>query len=223
MAQARPILGYWNIRAGDRGNVNRYILNYAGVDFEDKRYDFINNSAEWKEQDKNSLGIDFPNLPYIIDGDFKLTESAAVTMYICDRWAPALMGSNAAERSRIIQLQCVLKDYMMSFLSLAFQADDQPAVIAKGLEGLPKIADFLGNKEYLTGTLSMVDFILYEIVEILLGLCHDKRIFTTYPALEAFHNRMKAIPQLAAYFASSQFLAEPFFIPAAKVVMQMPQ
>ena len=43
MAQAKPIFGYWNIRAFDRGNVNRYILGYAGVDFEDKRYDFLNN------------------------------------------------------------------------------------------------------------------------------------------------------------------------------------
>ena len=67
-------------------------------------------------------------------------------------------------------------------------------VIDKALEGLPKIAEFLGTKDFLTGTLSMPDFILYEIVEIILGLCHDKRIFQTYPNLEAFHNRMKATP-----------------------------
>lgn len=54
-------------------------------------------------------------------------------------------------------------------------------VVNKGIEGLPKIADFLGSKEYLTGTLSMADFILYEVVETLLGLCHDKRIFQTHP------------------------------------------
>ena len=52
MAQAKPIFGYWNIRAGDRGAVNRYILNYAGVDYEEKRYDFVNNKAEWSDQDK---------------------------------------------------------------------------------------------------------------------------------------------------------------------------
>ena len=79
MAENKPILGYWNIRAANRGNVNRYILKYAGVDFEDKVYDFANNPGEWKEQDKQALGLDFPNLPYIIDGDFKLTESKAVT------------------------------------------------------------------------------------------------------------------------------------------------
>ena len=88
---------------------------------------------------------------------------------------------------------------------------------------MPPIVNFLGDKEFLTGTLSMVDFMLYEAIETVLGLCHDKRIFTTYPKLEAFHNRMKALPAFAAYLASPQFLAEPFFIPACAVDMQMPQ
>lgn len=208
MAQARPILGYWNIRAGDRGNVNRYILAYAQVDYEDKRYDFLNNPAEWREQDKQGLGIDFPNLPYLIDGDFKLTESAAVTQYICDRWAPALLGSTPAERSRIIQLQCVLKDIFMSFLMIAFQVDDQPAVVAKALEGSARLADYLGEKNFLTGDkVTMPDFILFEIIETVLGLCHDKRLFTAHPNLEAFHGRMKALPNFSDYLASDKFIA----------------
>ena len=66
------------------------------------------------------MGLDYPNLPYIIDGDFQLTESKAVTVYICDRWCPALMGANVAERSRIIQLQQVLNDSVWSFLMMGF-------------------------------------------------------------------------------------------------------
>ena len=69
----------------------------------------------------------------------------------------------------------------------------------------------------------MVDFQLYEAIEAILGLCHDKRVFTTYPKLEAFHSRMKALPALAAYFASPQFLAEPFFVPMNAIDFQMPQ
>ena len=141
MAQARPIFGYWGIRVGDRGNVNRYILSYAGVDFEDRRYNRDDNQWTEGSKDKENLGFDYPNLPYIIDGDFKLTESAAVTMYICDRWAPALMGTNAMERSRIMQLQCLLKDYMMGFLGPAFQENMQETCISKALEGMPKFAD----------------------------------------------------------------------------------
>ena len=114
-----------------------------------------------------------------------------------------MMGGSPAERSRVIQLQCVLKDFMMGFLMMAFQVDDQPAVIAKALEGIPKIANFLGEKNFLTGdNVSMPDFILFEAVETILGLCHDKRLFTTHPNLEAFHNRMKALPTFATYLAS---------------------
>ncbi len=44
--ESRPTLGYWNIRAGYRGNANRYLLKFAGVDFEDKRYD-ATDMSEW--------------------------------------------------------------------------------------------------------------------------------------------------------------------------------
>ena len=124
MVQAKPIFGYWNVRAFNRGNVNRYILAYAEVDYEEKRYDFNNNREEWRERDKEGLGLDFANLPYIIDGDFKLTESRAVTVYICDRWCPALMGANIAERCRIIQLQQVIIDWVFGsdgFVIMGFQ------------------------------------------------------------------------------------------------------
>jgi len=30
------------------------------------------------EKDKKTLGLDFPSLPYLIDGNFKLTESRAI-------------------------------------------------------------------------------------------------------------------------------------------------
>ena len=73
--------------------MNRYILAYAGVDYEEKRY-YPETREEWLQGDKQTLGIEFANLPYIIDGDFKLTESAAVTAYICDKWCPQLLGGD---------------------------------------------------------------------------------------------------------------------------------
>ena len=52
MAQTKPIYGYWNFRAGFRGQVGRYLLAYAGVDFEDKRYEIGNKNNEWSANDK---------------------------------------------------------------------------------------------------------------------------------------------------------------------------
>ena len=60
---------------------------------------------------------------------------------------------------------------------------------------------------------------MFEQVETILGICHDKRIFATHPNLEAFHIRMKALPAFGAYLASDKFLAAPFFIPMVNLVM----
>ena len=68
-------LGYWDLR----GLVSpiKYLLAYRQVDYNDKVYkiggapDF--DRSEWLA-DKESLGLDFPNLPYLIDGDVKLSQ-----------------------------------------------------------------------------------------------------------------------------------------------------
>ena len=61
-------LGYWGVRGG--GQVSRLLLGYTGLEFEDVRY---TEREKWFEDDKKNLGLDFPNLPYLIDGDFKFS------------------------------------------------------------------------------------------------------------------------------------------------------
>lgn len=67
------ILGYWGIRG--KGQVPRLLLNYVGADWEEKVY---TDPTAWFGGDKQSLGFDFPNLPYLIDGDLKLSETIAI-------------------------------------------------------------------------------------------------------------------------------------------------
>jgi len=67
------------------------------VDFEDKQYaagsgpEF--DTSQWTDV-KFTLGLDYPNLPYLIDEDFKLTESMAIMKYIAAKWKPELLGAN---------------------------------------------------------------------------------------------------------------------------------
>jgi glutathione S-transferase len=67
------------------------------VDFEDKQYavgpgpEF--DRSQWTDV-KPTLGLDYPNLPYLIDEDFKLTESMAIMKYIAAKWRPELLGAN---------------------------------------------------------------------------------------------------------------------------------
>jgi len=67
------VFGYWPLRG--LGQQIRLLLSYLGLPWEAKIYTM---REEWFENDKKNLNLAFPNLPYLIDGDFKLTESAAI-------------------------------------------------------------------------------------------------------------------------------------------------
>ena len=77
---SKPTLAYWDIRA--LAQPIRYMLKYAGVDFTDKRYqlgegktfaEMENIKKPWITGDKFKLGLDFPNMPYYLDGDIKVS------------------------------------------------------------------------------------------------------------------------------------------------------
>lgn len=87
----RPTLGYWGIR----GIVQpiRFLLAYLGIQFTDKRYI---TGDEWFIRDKNNLGLDFPNIPYYIDNEIRLTESSAIPVYLIkNNNRSELLGQNA--------------------------------------------------------------------------------------------------------------------------------
>lgn len=80
---------------------------YLQVDFEDKLYhvgdapDF--DKSSWADV-KFTLGHDYPNLPYLNDGETKITETIAIMQYIAKKYRPSLLGNNAAEVGRIMML-----------------------------------------------------------------------------------------------------------------------
>jgi len=73
---------------------------YCGVDFEDVVYEY-GPAPEFHRDNwmkvKFTMPHDYPNLPYLIDGDFNLTETAAIMKYIAHKWKPELLGANSHE------------------------------------------------------------------------------------------------------------------------------
>ena len=67
-------LGYWKI-CGLAANI-KYQLAYSGIDYENVEYEYGDaldfSRAPWLDQ-KFNLGLDFPNLPYLVDSDLKIT------------------------------------------------------------------------------------------------------------------------------------------------------
>ena len=125
MASAKPIFGYWRARGGERGQAIRFVLAYKGVDYEEKRYNWPEGGSEWFGKDKHSIGLDFPNLPYFIDNDFKLTNSGAVMNYVCAKWAPELLGATPQERGEVSRLQFLLMEYFESWVYMGFRGKNQ--------------------------------------------------------------------------------------------------
>jgi glutathione S-transferase len=76
-------LCYWDIRG--LAQPIRLLLEYTGTQYEDKKLSCgpppSFDKSCWLDN-KFSLGLDFPNLPYYIDGDVKLTQSNAILKHI---------------------------------------------------------------------------------------------------------------------------------------------
>lgn len=69
-------LGYWDIRGF--AEPIRLLLRYCDVPFEEVRYgygtgDQFPSRDEWLAE-KFTLRLDFPNLPYLISGEHRLTQ-----------------------------------------------------------------------------------------------------------------------------------------------------
>ena len=77
MASNDITLCYWDIRG--KAGLLRALLSYTGLSYTNKVY---TDRDEWFTKDKQNLGFDYPNVPYLIDGDKKLTETNAIAYYI---------------------------------------------------------------------------------------------------------------------------------------------
>lgn len=115
----KVVLGYWKIRG--LAQYIRHLISYTGIQFEEVLYD---NPDKWFKEDKEKLGFDFPNLPYLIDGDFKLTESAAIAKYVINKSGKTeLLGKSLHDQGTLENLIGVLNDGLKELRTLFFNKD----------------------------------------------------------------------------------------------------
>jgi glutathione S-transferase len=156
-------LGYWNLRG--RGQVLRLLLAYTGQDWEEVTY---KDASQWFGiGDKTKLGFDFPNLPYLINGDFKLTESIAIARYIIRKSnKPELLGKNVEDEAKIEMILSLLDDIFSPTFSMFFspnhQADKVRLFDNKLKVKIQELVHFIGNKDTCIGYLTLADFRLAE-------------------------------------------------------------
>ncbi|XP_073398549.1 glutathione S-transferase Mu 4-like [Dendrobates tinctorius] len=201
------ILGYWDIRG--LCHAIRLLLEYTETPYEEKRYvtgdapDY--DKSQWLDK-KENLGLDFPNLPYLFDGEVKLTQSNTILRYIARKHG--LCANSESDKN----IESMLENEAMDFrMRLAYLSYDPKFEELKGpyLEKLPTVlarySQFLGERHWFLGDkITFVDFLMYDVLDQHNML--DPTCLQKFKNLQAFHARFEALPAIAAYMKTPRFI-----------------
>ncbi|XP_027238183.1 glutathione S-transferase Mu 3 [Penaeus vannamei] len=204
-----PVLAYWSIRG--LAQPIRLLLEYTGTEYEEKIYDCgpapDYDKSCWFDV-KFTLGLDFPNLPYYLDGNLKITQSSAIIRHIARQHD--MCGKTEEEKVRVDVLENQAVDFRNGFTRLCYREYDTQKDAY--LEALPKTlklySDFLGDRKWFAGdNLTYVDFIMYELLDEHLVL--DSGCLKDFKKLQEFHKRFEELEPIKKYMASPKFRKSP--------------
>uniref|UniRef100_A0A0X3PXB4 glutathione transferase n=1 Tax=Schistocephalus solidus TaxID=70667 RepID=A0A0X3PXB4_SCHSO len=206
-----PILGYWKIRG--LAQAIRLLFHYLDQEYIEELYeaggppDF---SREPWLQHKFTKGLDFPNLPYLIDDGFKITQSGAILEYVADKYG--MLPTSARERAVLLMLQAELSDFRTSYARLVYNPDFNK--LKQGfLDDLPQKlrlwSNYLGNKQWLTGeNIQYPDFNLYDLLDALRTL--EPTCLNDFPNLQKYMERFEDLDKIKEFQKSDAYIARPF-------------
>ncbi|XP_037079986.1 glutathione S-transferase Mu 5-like [Pollicipes pollicipes] len=210
-------LGYWNIRG--LAQPIRLLLEYTGEKFEDKKYqcgpppDY--DKSCWFDV-KEKLKLDFPNLPYLIDGDTRITQSNAIVRYIGRKHD--LLGKTEPERVRVDIMENQSMDFRNGLVQLCYNPnfdDLKDGYLKKVKSAIERFAKFLGDHEWFAGgNLTVVDFVMYELLDQHRLL--DASLLEPHDNLKKFLHRFEELDAIKKYMASDRFMKSPLNNVAAK-------
>ncbi|KAI5243827.1 glutathione S-transferase Mu 1 [Manis pentadactyla] len=205
-------LGYWDIRG--LAHSIRLLLEYTDSNYEEKKYTMGDapdyDRSQWLNE-KFMLGLDFPNLPYLIDGAHKITQSNAILRYIARKHN--LCGETEEEKIRMDILENQVMDTRLHQARVCYSPDFEKLKL-EYLKEIPEkmklYSQFLGKRPWFAGNkLTYVDFLAYDILE--MHRIFEPRCLDAFPNLKDFIARIEGLKKISAYMKSSRFLHAPVY------------
>jgi len=211
-------LGYYKLRG--LAHYIRFLLEYTGEEYTEKMYKVGSapdyDRTEWMDE-KYKLGLDFPNLPYYIDGDVKITQSAAILKYIA-RKHNLIANKTEDEIIKSDMLENEAADLRMNFSRICYNPDFEKVkvdFIEKVLPSkLEQHSKFLGNNKWFFGDrITYVDFFFYESYHCVRALTPST--FDKFDSLVQFMSRFEDLEPIKKYMKSDGFITYPYNGPMA--------
>ncbi|KAG0445073.1 hypothetical protein HPB47_025617 [Ixodes persulcatus] len=212
-----PVLGYWDFRG--LAQSIRDLLEYAKVEYEDKRYGYGSDPNWTRDEwlaDKPNLGLDFPNLPYYLDGDVKLTQSLAILRYLGRKHGLAPKSDELQSQVDVVEMQAL--DLIRSVARLCYDSgysdDKLRQFLVDSAEKLRQFEALLAkNGPFAIGEdVTYVDFLLFEALAFVRAV-EPSNFKRKFPSLVQYRERVAGLPGLREYLASPRFKAWPFLSP----------
>ncbi|MEQ2266033.1 Glutathione S-transferase Mu 2, partial [Xenotaenia resolanae] len=132
----------------------RLLLEYTGTNYKDKFY-VCGEAPDYDKScwfgEKEKLGIDFANLPYLVDGDRKITQSNAIMRYIARKHN--MCGETEDEKVRVDVMENQAMDFRNGFVMMCYlDLENKKPGYLKSLPGtLKQFSDFLGDRKWFAG------------------------------------------------------------------------
>jgi len=200
---APVVLGYWGLRG--LGAPIRYLLEYVGDKYEYKNWSDVPEPGWFGE--KQNLGLEFPNLPYLIDGNTKLTQSYAILKYLGRKHK--LDATDEKGRQELDQLEGVLGDLrvrwgMFCYMAADFEADKKKLHDESFTPVLKQLDQHLADKTYLVGDkLTWLDFAFFELFDVANKL-FDGHLLDQFANLKKFHQTVANLKGVKEFLASGK-------------------
>ncbi|XP_029826112.2 glutathione S-transferase Mu 4-like [Ixodes scapularis] len=213
----RPTLAYWNTRG--LAQSIRNLLIYKGVEFHDRRFEFGQppdfRNKEWLKE-KFTLGLTFPNLPYYIDGNVKLTQSLAILRHLARKYD--LDGRTEEETTELDMCEQQARDLIVGLVMTGYSPNFEDAR-KKFEENLINVLELWANhlqgrKWTLGDRLTYVDFLLYEALDWNYELHPDA--FEIHPELLDFLKNFEELPNIKEHMTTENYRKWPITSPMCR-------
>lgn len=223
MSSQTPVtLGYWRIRGLRQPIV--YCLEFAGIEYTEELYDIVPDSegkynfessykdSKWGSEVKPNSDMDFPNLPYLVDGDIKITQCKAIMSHVC-RKAKVLVPTSDKSQTKMEMMVGVLGDFHMAFVRICY-GGIEGALEAylkdeKFSDWCKKLNKYFSANQFCAGDeLTWCDMYMYEVLDVHMELC-GAEVFAEFQELTKYHAKIGSLEKIKAYRDSERFFKRP--------------